>query len=717
VTRLAAIASVVAAVVLPPHACGTREPHEPRASEVAPASSEATRVEDVPTPGSPASTMPTRCEVGQGTGAASAWRLVDAFPALPDLAQPIDLVGRRVGRGDRIYVAERAGRVVSFDPADPAALETLVDLRAKVHDDFECGLLGLVLHPDFANNGTFFLDYCTRRRGVTRSIISRWRTRAGSPPLEEELLSVVQPFDNHNGGSLAFGPDGRLYIGFGDGGGSNDPSGHGQDPSTLLGAILRLDVDTGATADRPYGIPPDNPFASGVGGRPEIYAWGLRNPWRMSFDRLTGELWVGDVGQNAREEIDVVARGDNHGWKIMEGTICRPGGPRACAREGLALPVLDYPHDQGRSVTGGFVYRGSRLPALVGRYVYTDFVTRALWAWRRGDPPPAAPLLTTSAMIASFGEDAHGELYALGLDTGRIYRLEEDPRGVASPPPRRLSETGCFTSLQPLTPAPALVAYDVALPFWSDGADKGRWLLLPEGAQAEPPSRSDAPWRFPAGSVFVKHFDQSGAPLETRFLVQHDDGVRGFTYRWDADGRDARLLAGMADTDAWHFPSPAECVTCHVGRGPLGLTPAQLGAAPVAWAERGLVAGARVPTAAPHPRLDDQAAPVEARARAWLEVNCAYCHGGPNGPSGTSMDLRAQTPLSAMGLCGVPAQREDLGDPAMRRVVPGVRGKSLVHARAARRDVLAMPPLATRRVDAAGLDLVGRWIDGLAACP
>lgn len=676
-------------------------------------------------------TYATACQVGQERRATSRIQLVDALPA-GTIEGPIDLTHFRDGSG-RLAIAERAGRIRIAHPDGRVTIA--LDIEGRVYDGFECGFLGLATHPRHAENRRLYTYYCTKRDGKTLSIISEWTMRAGDPDAvdpasERVLIEQPQPWDNHNGGALAFGPDGRLYIAFGDGGSGNDPLNSGQDTQSLLGKILRIDVDARSGA-LPYGIPADNPFASdATAGRAEVYAWGLRNPWRMSFDRETGELWVGDVGQDTWEEIDIVERGKNYGWKVMEGRHCRPGGPASCDRDGLELPVTEYGHALGRSVTGGYVYRGARAPSLVGRYLFADYATRLLFAWKRGEPDPDAAsdaLLTTPGGVVSFGEDEAGELHALVLESGQVMRLEErlaaDDQAIA--PPARLSETGCFADLASLTPAMGVLSYDVALPFWSDGADKRRWVVLPPGGRVTP--SDEGPWRFPVGTVFIKHFeikaiDGAVRRLETRFTIQEEVGVRGFTYRWDERGADASLASsgaripvvsalGAAD---WHLPSRGDCATCHRGRGVLGLDARQLALEPMAWEGLGLLT-APAPLARPHPSPSDDAVGVEARARAWLHVNCAYCHDGL-GPSGTPLDLRVTTPAPDMEACDVPPMRGDLGVPDAKVVVPGAPDRSILWLRTASRDVHGMPPLASAIVDP-DARVVRDWIASLTSCP
>ena len=322
-----------------------------------------------------------------------------------------------------IFVVERPGRVRLIDP-DGQTEKIFLDHRASVNSNpGEGGLLGLAFHPDFAVNGRVFVSYT---HGDLFSRVSEMRVSDDADVLdaatERVMLEVSQPAGNHNGGMIAFGPDGMLYVGLGDGGASNDRFMNGQDPTTLLGTILRLDVDR-VDAGLSYAIPPDNPFVGNTDDwREEIWAWGLRNPWRFSFDRVTGDLWAGDVGQGAFEEIDLVVRGGNYGWNIQEGFNCFQGSD--CQRADLLLPVLQYGRSHGVSVTGGYVYRGQRLGDLHGAYVYGDFGSANIWAIRHDGTAitDSVRLVRSPSNISSFGEDEEGELYVVGYD-GWIYRF------------------------------------------------------------------------------------------------------------------------------------------------------------------------------------------------------------------------------------------------------------------------------------------------------
>lgn len=357
--------------------------------------------------------------------------LTRAFPSLT-FSQPTALV-QRPGDDARWYLLEKGGRVLTFTPQDPAPSVAL-DIRDRVESaPSEAGLLGIAFHPDFASNRQLFLSY-TAPGSPLVSRISRFTSADGrtiDPASEEILLTLNQPFANHNGGQIAFGPDGFLYIGFGDGGSGGDPQGNGQNLGTLLGKILRIDVNT-RSEERAYGLPPGNPFAGG-GGRPEIFAWGLRNPWRFSFDRTTGKLWAADVGQDAWEEVDIVERGKNYGWDIREGAHCFEP-PQGCRTEGLTDPVAEYPNAADDcSVTGGYVYRGTAVPGLAGTYLYGDFCSGRVWGLplgADGNPSGAPRLLADSdVQISSFAEGNDGEVYLLNFGGGTVHRVA--PAGAA----------------------------------------------------------------------------------------------------------------------------------------------------------------------------------------------------------------------------------------------------------------------------------------------
>jgi glucose/arabinose dehydrogenase len=353
--------------------------------------------------------------------------IVEAFPDL-SFNRPVDL--QHAGDGtDRIFVVEQRGVISVFDnDPDVTEKETFLDIESRVDDSSnEMGLLGLAFHPDFESNGYFYVNYTTSGNTViSRFQVSESDVNQADSESEQEILTFEQTQNNHNGGQIAFGPDGYLYIASGDGGGSGDPDNNAQDPTNLLGAILRIDIDVQENGNQ-YGIPSDNPFVNNQDGyREEIYAWGLRNPWRFSFDFETGRLWAGDVGQSDWEVIHIVENGLNYGWNIIEGSHCYPPGSN-CDTDGLEMPVYEYrwgENNTGRSITGGYVYHGQNLPGLNGHFIYGDFISGRIWALEHSDleNPVNSELAHADFQISSFGVDQHGELYICGFD-GKIHRL------------------------------------------------------------------------------------------------------------------------------------------------------------------------------------------------------------------------------------------------------------------------------------------------------
>jgi glucose/sorbosone dehydrogenase len=351
----------------------------------------------------------------------SVFAAVALVPVLAGLSSPAFVTHAGDG-SQRLFVAELGGDIVVRQPGASKAT-IFLDIRGKVMAGGERGLLGLAFHPQFPANGRFFV--CYTRAGDGAIVIAEYKASPDAnvaDPSERILLTIPHPTNaNHNGGMLAFGPDGFLYIGVGDGGSANDPPGNAQSVDTLLGKILRIDVDhADAAAGTPYAAPSDNPFVNAA-GRDEIFAYGFRNPWRFSFDRVTGVQWVGDVGQNAREEVDMpIARGGNYGWRIYEGFACTGNDPALCDPSTYRLPIFDYEHSRGRcSITGGYVYRGAEGALPGGTYVYGDYCSGEIFAW---NGTTQSLLLATPLNISSFGEDEQGELYVVGLG-GTVSRL------------------------------------------------------------------------------------------------------------------------------------------------------------------------------------------------------------------------------------------------------------------------------------------------------
>jgi glucose/arabinose dehydrogenase len=348
------------------------------------------------------------------------------------LVAPVGMETPDDGTG-RLFILEQGGRIRIIQNGTLVPTPFL-DITSKVESGGEKGLLGLAFHPSFSSNHRFFVCY-TRRLGTQlQSVFSEYVASTSNPnqadaSSERILLVVNQPFDNHNGGQLAFGPDGFLYIGLGDGGNEGDPQGNGQNLQTLLGKILRIDVDGAFVPGKQYTIPADNPFTP-PNGLPEIWAYGLRNPWRFSFDRMAGTLFAGDVGQDDFEEVDIITKGDNFGWNKMEGSHCYPSGS-SCGTAGLILPIMEYAHDTsgGESIIGGFVYRGAAIPGLAGSYVFGDLSSGHVWAGVQDSTGNWSKTLVLShnLTVSSFGQDSVGELYLLDYRNGSVLHLRAAP--------------------------------------------------------------------------------------------------------------------------------------------------------------------------------------------------------------------------------------------------------------------------------------------------
>jgi len=662
--------------------------------------------------------------------------IVNAFPNLT-FTDPLFLTAAP-GDATRLYVATKPGRIYVFDN-DPAtsAAQVFLDLSGQVRNSGEQGLLGLAFDPGWQSNRRFYVYYSANSSSPGPSVISRFTATgptSASAATESVVLQFSQPYSNHNGGMIAFGPDGKLYVAVGDGGNQNDPGNRAQDLGQIYGKLLRINADGS--------IPSDNPFTGQAGARGEIWAYGLRNPWRFSFDRDTGDLWCGDVGQDRIEEVDVVRRGGNYGWKIFEGDrdATNPGGIDIATTD---QPVHVYTHSQGASVIGGYVYRGSAVPSLRGAYMYADYVSGRVWALvYDGSSVVSNTQVGTVGNPASFGEDAAGEVYICALDD-RIYKFEEQGGGGGGGPfPQTLSATGLFADTANLVPAAGLVEYDVNSPLWSDGARKRRWIALPGTARIT--FHPTEAWTFPQGTVLVKHFelDLGGGVtkrLETRVLIREEQGWAGYTYRWNAGDTDADLLADtaqatytVADPQApggqrdqtWTFPSRADCLRCHTepaGRV-LGVRTGQLnrdfdyGAVTDnqlrAWNHIGLFT-TTVGNFDQHLRLPDPAdaaAPVADRARSYLDVNCAFCHRA-GGTAPVTLDLRWGLASSQLNAVDVVPTAGDLGLTGARVIAPGSKESSVLWERLRRLDTNRMPPLGTALVDDPAAALIGTWID------
>jgi uncharacterized repeat protein (TIGR03806 family) len=702
--------------------------------------------------------------------------------ALGSLAfsQPL-AVTSPVGETGRLFVVEKTGaiQVVDLNAATPtkSTFFTVGSVMAAGDSFFssgECGLLGLAFHPNYASNRTFFVFYSFSRGGVIHQRIARVQASATNPNVADPsthapLITQLDNASNHNGGDLHFGPDGYLYASVGDEGGANDTYDNSRwiDRDFFAG-ILRLDVDRQPGSFEPnahpavdldpgtglarYAIPPDNPFRPGApdaianpigagafgGGainpakiRTEFWAVALRNPWRFSFDAPTGLLFCADVGQDAREEINLVTRGGNFGWAYREANLAGPrGNPPAAPGSPRLDPIHSYERTVGRSITGGRVYRGSRLPELVGKYIFADYASGRVFALSAptssGGAWTRATLINSGAVIVGFGVDPRdGDLLLANIGNGQILRLK--PNVVNTPIPATLSATGAFANLAALTPAPGVVPYAINQPFWSDHALKRRWFAIP-GASATATFAAEGAWTFPTGTVWVKHFDLEttrGDPttarrLETRFIVKTSGGIYGLTYRWRADHTDADLVPdGGADEDItitdggatltqrWRYPSRSECLQCHTPQGGLAMsfntrqlnrprTDGDVTANQIlALASAGYLSGAPsdAGTLAAHPALNDTGASLESRVRAYLAVNCNSCH-VPGGAGLGNFDVRPELTLAQSGLL-TGSLVDNLGDPTNKLIAPGDTARSVLLKRIAGDGTARMPPLAT----------------------
>lgn len=684
--------------------------------------------------------------------------LADAYPNL-QFTYPVALA--QAPNDDAYwFVVEKRGRVMAFPnhgDVQSAQLISVIDLSGTRVDalggDFssEAGLLGIAFHPDYRDNGYVYLSFTASNASLgLHSVISRFtmnpQTLTLDPASESVVLTVRQPYGNHNGGNIAFDRDGYLLIGLGDGGDGGDPHNNGQNTGTLLGAMLRIDVNVSAQerlAGKTYRIPPDNPFAASAscaaGACPEIFAWGLRNPWRWSLDRQTGKLWAGDVGQGRYEEIDIVEAGKNYGWSCYEGNNrYSDGNAKSDAQCGNTYqpPVLDYDRSQGYSVTGGYVYHGAEIPALTGAYVFADFGSGRLWALF--DPYGKAQnreQASTGLYISAFGESKQGELYLLSYSDGRIKKIvaAAATAPLATGFSSLLSTSGCADAADPRMVSAGQIPYDVNSPLWSDGAEKKRWLAIPDGSRIT--VAGDGRWLFPTGSVLRKDFYLGGRIIETRLLARHTDGEwAGYSYEWDDAQHDANLLSAgkskVIDGQTWTYPAAGDCLRCHGSAAARALGPqtAQLNG-DYTYERTGrranqLVTLQDIGLFAAHtsfggaPTLADPAnagADLTDRARAYLHANCANCH-RPEGSAPGSMDLRYDTPLARSGACDVAPTEGDLGIANARLIAPGQPQTSLLSVRMHSVGDDRMPPLGRHLVDEAGVGLIDAWITALTGC-
>jgi uncharacterized repeat protein (TIGR03806 family) len=692
------------------------------------------------------------------------YQLVPTYPKLT-FNEPLELVA--VPGKKAWVVAERRGKIYTFD-GDLAKAEKklLLDVGRTVY--------GVALHPQFQKNGYLFVSSVrdADKEEADGSRVSRFevkdREKMQADPKSEKVI-LTWPSGGHNGGCLRFGPEGYLYLATGDGSGIADGLETGQDISDLLASLLRIDVDK-TDEGKAYRVPPDNPFVDHKGARPEVWAYGLRQAWKYSFDTATGGLWAGEVGQDLWESVYKIEKGGNYGWSVNEGS--HPFRPeRKKGPTPILKPVVEHNHAEFRCLVGGYVYHGKKLPDLKGAYVYGDYDTGRVWMLRyqekEGKVTENRELAKSTLRIVAWGQDADGEVYALDFINGGIYHLAPSPPVPGDAPkfPRKLSETGLFERTKDLKPAAGLILYSVNAELWADGATKERYLAIPGDGKIEyetmtypQPAPGAVPgWRFPDDTVLVKTFFlelEPGNPaskrrLETRLLHAHrvpgteevgDQVWSGYTYLWNDEQTDAELAdakgvdrtftlkdskaPGGTRKQTWHFPSRAECTMCHTvtAKYALGLNTMQLNkdhdyggvlANQLATLEHLGLFDRKLP--APPDKLPkladyrDPKADLDARARSYLHANCSHCHrkwGGGN----ADFQLLATLALKDTGTVGTrPGQGTfDLKDP--RILVPGEPERSLIYTRMRRVGLGRMPHIASNVVDEPGARLVHDWI-------
>ncbi len=651
------------------------------------------------------------------------------------------------------HASNGPSNIVRFeDEGQVADLEVLLRLDHTAYD--------LTFHPDFKNNGYLYIgsngpstdDPAAKATRVTRYAMDRRPPQAID---QRSATTIIEwPSDGHNGGALAFGHDRMLYVTSGDGTSDSDTHLVGQDLGRLTAKVLRIDVDH-PDPGRQYSVPKDNPFVATAGARPETWAYGLRNPWRMTVDSQTGHLWVGDNGQDLWELAHLVQKGDNYGWSVLEGShpfyLDRRPGPTPFTK-----PTIEHHHSVARSLTGGVVYHGSKLPELRGAYVYGDYSTGKIWGIKHDGSEIVwhKELADTMLQITGFGADANGELLIVdyrGEQQGGFYTLEpapvDRPRGEF---PRRLSDTGLFKSLSPLIAQPGLVPYSVNSPLWSDGAIKERYIAIPhkEGESRQIEFAASRGWNFPNETVLVKSFAlelEAGDPasrrwIETRLLTRQDGEWVGYSYRWNDDQTDATLVeAGGADRDfavrqssgdnpatthnqSWHYPSRAECMVCHsrAANFVLGLTELQMnklhdygGVVDNQLRTLEHVGFLRLtkPLAQYRAIVDpyDERLNRDDRARSYLHANCSECHVAAGGGN-ANIDLEFTTPPEKMNVFDVVPFHDKYGIPDARLIARGAPERSVLLARIVRHGAGRMPPLATSVVDERAVKLLSDWI-------
>ncbi|MBC8353957.1 MAG: PQQ-dependent sugar dehydrogenase [Planctomycetes bacterium] len=660
---------------------------------------------------------------------------------------------------DRLFVVELQGNMYSF-LADGTSTEPdlFIDLKAALPKVDR--VYGLTFHPNFQENRYCYICYITGADIEDGTRVSRFEVVKSDPPMIDptsEQIVLTWRSGGHNGGCLKFGPDGCLYISTGDGGPAfpPDPMMSGQDVSNVLACILRVDVDR-PDDDRMYSIPSDNPYVDLPGARGEIWSYGHRNPWRMSFDSANGDLWVGDVGWELWELVYRIERGANYGWSLVEGLQPvhreRTRGPSP-----IVEPTAAHSHIEARSVTGGYVYRGERLSELRGCYVYGDYVTGKMWALRHDGTQVVSreEIVDTPLAIICFGVDNSGELYVVGYD-GTIHRLVENGAAAANASfPTKLSDTGLFTSVKEHAVAAGVIPYSINAEPWMDGASAERYIALPGTARLGIHETNNVQvgnikgnWSYPTDAVLMKTISlemergnaNSLRRLETQILHYDVDTWRGYTYAWNDEQTDAELSTEQAfdrtfeivDASAregkrqqtWHFASSTECLLCHTTRGGsvYGFVPSQLdrqhrygdaAADQLATLQHiGVFDHIGSTSSARMANPQDESASLEERARAYLHINCAHCH--RRGGGGTAaMDVQHQLTLEKTNLLKARPTQGTFGIHGAEVLGAGDPYRSVLLYRMSKLGRGRMPYIGSSVVDDQGVELLHDWIASL----
>ena len=658
---------------------------------------------------------------------------------------------------DRLFVVEQAGKLVSFpNKPDVKQADLMVDLAKEIKG--VQAVYALAFHPNFEKNRFCYVCYIKGANLEDGSHIARFRVSDTDPPtidVASETTIITWLSGGHNGCCLKFGLDGCLYISTGDGSGPNPPDARraGQDVSNLLSCILRIDVDH-ADDGKNYRIPADNPFVDLKGARGEIWAYGLRNPWRMSIDRKTGDLWVGDVGWELWEMLNRIERGGNYGWSIVEGRqSTNPEWPRGPTP--ILPPTIDVPHSESSSITDGLTYYGSRLKELHGHHIYSDYDTGKFWSFRfeKGKVVDHRELADTTHRVVGFGDDHAGEFYFLDHTAGTIHRLVPNSQpDLSATFPRKLSETGLFASVAKQTPAPGVIPYSINAEPWADHAVAERLVAIPNVLSIPnffPVKAVGAAATFPKDSVLAKTLSldmKQGDPssrrrVETQLL--HFDGTdwQTYSYQWNDEQTEAKLLdaagaertfdivdanaAGGKRRQTWRFSGRAECQRCHNkwSGSSLGFIPAQLNKdhdyGGTVASQLDTLAHIKLvenPSAEKRPRLAnprDSSADQDGRARAYLHANCSHCHRQHAGGAVLSM-MHHDLPLEKTNMLGVRPTQGTFGIHAANVIAPGDPFRSVLWYRMAKLGGGRMPHIGSTEIDRDGVELIYDWVRQLS---